>query len=68
MKTITPEQIKTIQTFCSGKFKSREERLEAIGGVNKIVPKEGIVFVYKGNTLKFTGVFAPINQILGLFY
>jgi hypothetical protein len=31
MKTITPEQIKTIQTFCSGKFKSREERLEAIG-------------------------------------
>jgi hypothetical protein len=44
------------------------ERLEAIGGVNKIVPKEGIVFVYKGNTLKLTGVFAPINQILGLFY
>ena len=31
-----------------------------------IVPSEGIVFKYKGNTYKFTGAFAPVNQILGL--
>jgi hypothetical protein len=24
--------------------------------------------VYKGNTYKLTGTFAPLNQILGLFY
>lgn len=30
-------------------------------------PTEGIVFTYKGNTYKFTGNFAPVNQILGLF-
>ena len=30
-------------------------------------PIEGIVFQYDGHTYKFTGNFAPINQILGLF-
>jgi hypothetical protein len=39
-----------------------------IGGKDKIVPNEGIVFVYKGNTYKLTGAFAPLNQILGLMY
>lgn len=28
---------------------------------------EGFVFRYKGHTYKFTGNFAPVNQILGLF-
>jgi nicotinamide-nucleotide adenylyltransferase len=44
------------------------ERMAAVGGTDKIVPNEGIVFVYKGNTLKLTGSFASLNQILGLFY
>ena len=44
------------------------ERMAAVGGPDKIVPNEGIVFVYKGNTLKLTGSFASLNQILGLFY
>ena len=44
------------------------ERMAALGGVDKIVPNEGIVFVFKGMTLKLTGSFAPLNQILGLFY
>jgi hypothetical protein len=39
-----------------------------LGGVDKIVPNEGIVFVYKGNTLKLTGAFSPLNQLLGLMY
>ena len=47
------------------KLKLQIEKLEAIGGVNAIVPTEGIVFKYKGNVYKFTGAFAPINQILG---
>ena len=42
-------------------------RIEALGGFDKIVPNEGIVFTYKGNTFKLTGAFAPLNQILGIF-
>ena len=41
-------------------------KLEKIGGLSSIVPTEGIVFKYKGKTYKFTGAFAPVNQILGL--
>jgi len=48
------------------KLKAQLEKLEAIGGMDAIVPSEGIVFKYKGNTYKFTGAFAPINQIMGL--
>ena len=47
------------------KLKIQIEKLEAIGGINAIVPSEGLVFKYKGNIYKFTGAFAPINQILG---
>jgi hypothetical protein len=50
------------------KLKMELKRLASIGGKNKIVPNEGIVFVYKGNTYKLTGTFAPLNQILGIFY
>mgnify|MGYP003111414403 CR=1 FL=1 len=42
------------------------DKLEAIGGLSSIVPSEGIVFKYKGKTYKFTGAFAPVNQIVGL--
>jgi hypothetical protein len=50
------------------KLKLEMERLLAAGGKQKLVPNEGIVFVYKGNTYKLTGTFAPLNQILGLMY
>jgi hypothetical protein len=50
------------------KLKLELERLNSIGGKEKIVPNEGIVFVYNGNTMKLTGTFAPLNQILGMFY
>ena len=50
------------------KLKLELQRLQALGGFDKIVPNEGIVFVYNGNTYKLTGAFAPLNQILGLFY
>jgi hypothetical protein len=50
------------------KLKLELERLNALGGFDKIVPNEGIVFVYSGNTYKLTGAFAPLNQILGIFF
>ena len=50
------------------KLKMELERLNAVGGRDKIVPNEGIVFTYKGYTMKLTGTFASLNQILGLFY
>jgi hypothetical protein len=53
--------IKKIQTL-----KLQLDKLEKIGGLSSIVPSEGIVFKYKGKTYKFTGAFAPVNQILGL--
>ena len=50
------------------KLKLELQRLNALGGFDKIVPNEGIVFVYNGNTYKLTGAFAPLNQILGIFF
>ena len=46
-------------------LKTQLERIKNLGGFEKIVPVEGIVFTYGGNTYKLTGAFAPINQILG---
>jgi hypothetical protein len=41
------------------------KRIQRLGGFDSIVPTEGIVFTFQGNTYKMTGAFAPINQILG---
>jgi len=41
-------------------------KVQAIGGFKTIIPSEGLVFVYKGNTYKLTGAFAPVNQITGM--
>lgn len=43
-------------------------KLNSIGGMDAVVPSEGLVFIYKGKTYKLTGAFAPINQITGLIY
>lgn len=40
------------------------ERLQSVG-IDKVVPTEGMVFIYNGKPYKFTGAFAPVNQILG---
>ena len=50
------------------KLKLELGRLQSIGGSKKIVPNEGIVFVYGGSTFKLTGTFASVNQILGIFF
>jgi hypothetical protein len=48
------------------KLETQLKRIERIGGFDSIVPIEGIVFTYGGNTYKLTGSFAPVNQILGV--
>lgn len=48
------------------KVKSELERLERIGGIESIIPTEGIVFRYNGKVMKLTGTFAAINQLLGI--
>ena len=50
------------------KLKQELNRLNALGGIDKIVATEGLVFFYNGKTYKLTGSFAPLNQILGIFY
>jgi len=47
-------------------LKVQLDRLNAIGGLKAVVPSEGITFVYKGKLFKYTGAFAPANQILGM--
>ena len=48
------------------KLETELKRIQRLGGFDVIVPAEGIVFTYGGNTYKLTGAFAPINQILGV--
>lgn len=48
------------------KLQRELERLDAIG-MDNVVPSEGVVFIYNGKPYKFTGTFAPINQITGTF-
>ena len=54
------------------KLRKELERLDSSGGRDGIVPNEGIVFQYPANgkvyTLKLTGNFASLNQILGIMY
>ena len=38
-------------------------RLAAAGGLESIVPTEGITFLFKGKLYKYTGIFAPLHQI-----
>ena len=73
VQKIRKDVVRAIKTVKSGKdikkintLKAQIEKLEAIGGLSSIVPSEGIVFKYKGKTYKFTGAFAPVNQIVGL--
>lgn len=42
------------------------ERLEALGGMKAIIPTEGLTFFHKGELIKLTGTFAPVNQLIGL--
>ena len=45
------------------KLEHELSRVAAVGGLDNIVPTEGITFVYKGKVYKYTGIFSPIHQI-----
>ena len=63
-KRILQENIKRVKKL--NKLKQQLSKLDSIGGLDAIVPTEGIVFKYNGKVYKFTGAFAPINQITGM--
>lgn len=42
------------------------KKINKLGGFDKIVPIEGLVFVFKGKTYKLTGMFSSINNLLGI--
>jgi hypothetical protein len=45
-----------------------QRELQKLGSLDNVASSaEGVVFRYKGNVYKFTGSFASVNQILGLF-
>ena len=48
------------------KVEAELARLERIGGIESIIPTEGLVFKYNGKIYKLTGTFAAINQLLGI--
>ena len=45
------------------KLEHELSRVSAAGGIDAIVPTEGITFVFKGKLYKYTGIFAPLHQI-----
>jgi hypothetical protein len=70
IKTEMNQLIKDLQTSNNpatvDKLKLELQRIQKLGGFDAIVPAEGVVFTYQGNTYKMTGAFAPVNQILGV--
>jgi hypothetical protein len=45
------------------KLEHELNRVAAAGGLESIVPTEGITFLFKGKLYKYTGIFAPLHQI-----
>lgn len=45
------------------KLEVQLKRLAAVGGLEDVVPSEGITFLYKGKLYKYTGLFAICHQI-----
>jgi hypothetical protein len=45
------------------KLEHELRRVTAAGGLESIVPTEGITFIFKGTLYKYTGIFAPLHQI-----
>ena len=48
------------------KVEKELNRLDSIGGIDSIIPSEGLVFQFKGKLFKLTGTFAAINQLMGI--
>ena len=65
-KMVADEERKIRGTNDEAKIKALEDALYFIKG--RVMEKaiEGLVIKWKGNTYKITGLFAPINQLLGI--
>jgi hypothetical protein len=67
MKREIESAIKTIRTngdqIDVQKLEAEMLRVASAGGLESIVPTEGITFIYKGKPYKYTGIFAPLHQI-----
>jgi hypothetical protein len=62
----TIEELQTTDNIDTlNKLEHQLKKIEQLGGIDAIVPTEGVVFVFKGKTYKLTGAFAPINQVVG---
>lgn len=70
IKTELAQLIKDLQTkgdvATIQKLEQELRRIQKLGGFDAIVPTEGVVFTFQGNTYKMTGAFAPVNQLLGV--
>lgn len=59
--------IKTIRTTGSeedvAKLEHELTRITSAGGLEALIPSEGVTFLYKGKLMKYTGIFAPLHQI-----
>ena len=42
------------------------QKIDSLGGFSALVPSEGLVFRYNGKLYKLTGLFAPVNQLMGI--
>jgi len=70
LKADIDKQIATIRKSKNAEDIARMEvmlkKIQAAGGFDKLVPSEGLVFRYKGKIIKITGLFAPVNQLMGI--
>lgn len=70
IKTSVKDAIKQIQQNGTSQqmemLKIQWNKIKMLGGIDKACACEGIVFNFKNNTYKLTGMFAPINQLLGI--
>lgn len=61
-KTISTIRINGDETDIE-KLENELSRVAAAGGLESIVPTEGITFLFKGKLYKYTGIFAACHQI-----
>lgn len=48
----------------SSHFKNQYDKLNSIGGIDSILPSEGVVFIYNERKYKLVGSYAPTNRIM----
>ena len=71
IEEVTKEIEATGDISLMNKLHTELKMIDKLGGLGNIVPSEGLTFTYtptgskEQKIYKFTGIFAPVNQILG---